>query len=416
MSSFSSPVSSAASSPASSPASSRETTPQPSPQLRRKNSLSSLDSTPALVVKHRGYLAENTNFREDLAKLSPVTSKRAQQLMDALSAYQERRKSNATLAERMRLLVGLQGAIVRFEEKEPENYARCKIVCDKLFDKTLREEERLKDCAGPVDRVRAQVQRWADEWSQIEVTDIPTGRMRGEYTFTDKDVYSLSDRAQASQSMGTTPNKESTPEFWLRLGHLVNMRTEKYGRCLNCAAAVIHTLIMDHHFEGRLIEHVGSVDHDHHFVLIGRPNADGRTSNGLENHAAWSDCAVIDVWDANLPGSGGVHQYVKDAGSCRYTQGKMKLFAAFPANERDQHVRLISDLYDDGNFVPITDIRPEDRGGGMEAVQKFAPGEGMESRKEGTKWVSKGFENVPNTPRDPNFVPERLWKRDKPKE
>jgi len=283
----------------------------------------------------------------------------------ALVQYQLNR--DGTLQTRQRLLIALQAEIADFQTKEPKAYEECEAVCEKLFEKTMKEEQRIKALSPDAWEVQKLVEVWKERWSEIEITDIPDGSGRpGRYKFTESDVYSLSDREVANQSLietlGESRNRGTSPEYWIRLGHLVMLREKKYGRCLNCASAVIHSLITDPHYNDFLIEHVAAPESDHHFVLIGRPNADGRTENGLEDKYAWQHCAVIDVWDGNLPSSAkdGVHQYVKKASDCGYAQKKMQLFAAFRPDQRREHLQLISDLYDDPRFTPRTRLLPQD--------------------------------------------------------
>jgi hypothetical protein len=248
MSSFSSPLSS----------------PLSSPELGRRRSSSfsrSESGSEEEVVKRGGYLAGNRRFEEDLRGVLKTPSRRADKVIAALVQYQLNR--DGTLQTRERLLIALQAEIADFETKEPKAYKECEAVCQKLFEKTMKEEQRIKALSPDVWEVQKLVEVWKERWSEIEVTDIPDGSGRpGHYKLTESDVYSLSDREVANQSMGETlgesRNRGTSPEYWIRLGHLVMLREKKYGRCLNCASAVIHSLITDPHYDDFLIEHVAA--------------------------------------------------------------------------------------------------------------------------------------------------------------
>lgn len=176
---------------------------------------------------------------------------------------------------------------------------------------------------------------------KIEITDLPNGGA-GQYYFTDTNTYSEADRTQASMTLrqtGVMGNAtQRNPKYWLLLGKLVTTprMNRHYGRCLSCAAAVIKELVEDPVYDDLIIEHVGSVKYDHHLVLVGRQNSDGRTNAGLADRANWGEGIVLDVWQGNLRPP--QRKYVYNVANCKYaSEGELKYYCAFTPEQRAEH-------------------------------------------------------------------------------
>ncbi len=383
-----------------SPLSSRPTSPSSSPELtrQRRNSLTMGSPEPPRAAPQGSFLPNCEELLRQLKKKFGNVPAEGRDVVNALSIYQQAR----ILSDRQKALDELQTKIVDFCD-----VAGCQAVGDAIFDRSEEERKRLKKCSPKVSKVAAMVADYTAEWSAIKITDIPTGRP-GVYTFTKDNPHTEADsrlaQARVAKKMGVDTNTQSLPEYWIHVGALVRKREpeNRFGRCHSCAAAVIHCLIMDPRFDDCMIEHVGSKEHDHHFVLIGRPNANGINDKGLGDQYSWQDCAVIDVWDGNLPSkeNDGIHQYVSDALACGYTKGTMKLFAAFTPQDRERHCALAESLLADNKFVPKP-VELAERVGRADGTQEV---QGVKYRKEGQKWVQDV--SAPASAQPPDAAPE----------
>jgi len=135
--------------------------------------------------------------------------------------------------------------------------------------------------------------KYKSEWSKIEITDIPIEGVVGRYKSTDNDKYTTQPRAFA-KGMVEKDDKSTKavhkPEFWVILGGMImNKKGDKFGRCVDCSAAVVYMLVNDHTYDRLVISVIGKETYDHHFVYVGTPD-------DVENGNGW----VIDVWQANL--------------------------------------------------------------------------------------------------------------------
>jgi len=138
----------------------------------------------------------------------------------------------------------------------------------------------------------ANLEKYQSEWSKIKITDLPTDTF-GVYKTTDEDKFTIIPRGTAAGKVlkgGDIDNASLMATFWVILGGMVmKKKGDKYGRCLDCAAAVVYTLVSDETYDALVISVMGKKKVDHHFVYVGTPE-------DLENDKG----RVIDVWDANL--------------------------------------------------------------------------------------------------------------------
>ncbi|MCX6599616.1 MAG: hypothetical protein NTV70_24950 [Acidobacteria bacterium] len=220
-------------------------------------------------------------------------------------------------------------------------------------------------------------------WSNIEVTDLPTG-VPGEYNFSAGNVFSEGDRNVAIQEMGHGAEVQLNKQYWLRLGLKVltpQSNGIRYGRCFSCAAAVIYSLVRDQTFDDYTIEHIGSTDFDHHLILVGRSNANGVSEAGLADgwdQWKWTG-VIIDVWQARLNGNA---DYGTLAHQNRYAGGHLRWFCVYStgtrAVDRNFTTRLVAPVR--GEIVRL-DIAEEAR----EALQN--QGHATRNRKVDRRWI-----------------------------
>jgi hypothetical protein len=179
-------------------------------------------------------------------------------------------------------------------------------------------------------------------WSQIEITDRPTGR-HGRYNLTENDL-SRSQIARGAvagmilkflkkkgRSVGMS-EVTTLPEYWLALGRIVLKGNA--GRCFSCAAAVVFSLVSDTRFDGWTIFMGGSPSYDHHYVVITNSTA--------------SVYYAIDIWSANLNGN---TNYVVSWNNFTYAQGYVN-FCTFSTNDRHSHRAFLQQLL---NWDPDSD-------------------------------------------------------------
>ncbi|MCP1445889.1 hypothetical protein J3D54_005021 [Pseudomonas sp. GGS8] len=139
-----------------------------------------------------------------------------------------------------------------------------------------------------------QISRHQAEWSKIAITDLPTGK-HGVYKYTDDNKYADVPRGAVSGLLKREPKIDEqglrAPEFWALFGAIVMRAPKKFGRCLHCSAAVVHSLVFDPFFDNCEIAVMGSTEYDHYFVCVGSSMGKIRTGLGI----------AIDVWDSNNP-------------------------------------------------------------------------------------------------------------------
>ncbi|WP_223487437.1 hypothetical protein [Pseudomonas sp. A-RE-19] len=139
-----------------------------------------------------------------------------------------------------------------------------------------------------------QISRHQAEWSKIAITDLPTGK-HGVYKYTDDNKYADIPRGVVSGLLKREPiiDKQGlrAPEFWALFGAIVMRAPKKFGRCLHCSAAVVHSLVFDQFFDNYEIAVMGSTEYDHYFVCVGSSLGVIQTGLGI----------AIDVWDSNNP-------------------------------------------------------------------------------------------------------------------
>lgn len=114
----------------------------------------------------------------------------------------------------------------------------------------------------------------------------------------------------------------TVPDYWVKLGEMA--LSAEYGRCFSCAGVAILQLVKNPKFDGYVLESVGAVSYDHHFVLVGRDNVGSSDPPG-------DNTLVVDIWQANQ-GADPPMVLWKD-----FTYNKettLKVFCTIPAGDR----------------------------------------------------------------------------------
>jgi len=173
--------------------------------------------------------------------------------------------------------------------------------------------------------LRALVEKMAD-LKNIVVSDIPLAYKK---YLTEK---LTNDLAEAPRGFLKDLSK---PKGWLDVGKSV--LTNKVGKCWGCASAAIYKLVADAAFDGVVIESMGVVDNDHHFVAVNR-----HPSTDLTRMSTWNgEAFIVDPWQANrldwttrAAGTPTKSQLCWSAGDYPYKDSTMKRFCGFDPKHR----------------------------------------------------------------------------------
>jgi hypothetical protein len=114
----------------------------------------------------------------------------------------------------------------------------------------------------------------------------------------------------------------TVPDYWVKLGEMA--LSAEYGRCFSCAGVAIFQLVKNPKFDGCVLESVGAVNYDHHFVLVNRDNVGSSAPPG-------PNTLVVDIWQANQ-GSDPPMVLWKDFTYNKETE--LKVFCQIPAGDR----------------------------------------------------------------------------------
>jgi hypothetical protein len=173
--------------------------------------------------------------------------------------------------------------------------------------------------------LRALVEKMAD-LKNIVVSDIPLGYKK---YLTEK---LTNDLAEAPRGFLKDLAKR---KGWLDVGKSV--LTNKVGKCWGCASAAIYKLVADGAFDGVVIESMGVVDNDHHFVAVNRDSSTDVTKMSTWNAEAF----IVDPWQANrldwttrAAGTPTKSQLCWSASDYPYKDSTMKSFCGFEPKDR----------------------------------------------------------------------------------
>ena len=163
------------------------------------------------------------------------------------------------------------------------------------------------------------LKRHHEEWSKIEITDIPTATP-GIYKYTEKDKQTNNLKLMAALNVKAAKGEiTEQPLYWAQLGKLV--AKHRFGRCYSCAGLAVYTLVMDPSYDKLIIAVVGNSDYDHQFVVVG-------TESEVGNKTGY----VIDIWQTNL--DNGKTPFVMPHAECVYSKGTTKLACVLFPDDR----------------------------------------------------------------------------------